>query len=119
MLRGSNIMTGFRYDLFLSHNKADRNWTRNLAQHIEGDTSGPPLRVFFDTWQVPPGSNIPRLLTDAIDVSRRIAFVLSPASVQSEWVGMEVDTAIARRDPSGRKGVLIPLLRADCDVPVE
>jgi hypothetical protein len=77
------------------------------------------LRVFFDRWHVTPGSNLPFRLTEAIDQSRRIAFVLSPASVSSDWVGMEVDTAIARRDPSGRRGVLVPILRADCDIPIE
>jgi hypothetical protein len=111
--------SNYRYDVFLSHNAADKGWVRHLAQQIEGDESGPPLRVFFDAWDVAAGSNIPPALSSAIDESRRIAFVLSPASVASEWVAFEVDLAIARRDPSGRKGVLVPLLRADCEIPPE
>ncbi len=51
-----------KYDLFLSHNNADKNWTQYLANRIEQDASGPPLNIFFDEWDIAPGDDIPLAL---------------------------------------------------------
>jgi len=104
------------YDLFLSHNGADKPWTEKLATAIEADRSGPPLTVFFDKWDIPPGGDIPRELEEGLQASRYVGLVLSPEALVSDWVSLERSTAIYR-DPGARSKHLIPLLRRDCNMP--
>ena len=39
----------FTYDVFLSYNSAQRDWTRALARRLRADS----FRVFFDEWEMP------------------------------------------------------------------
>jgi hypothetical protein len=103
-------------DLFLSHNNADKPWTERLAAAIEADRTGPPLKVFFDKWDVPHGGDIPAELEAGLQNSRYVGLVLSPESLSSDWVTLERSTAI-HRDPGARQRSLIPLLRRTCDIP--
>ena len=103
-------------DLFLSHNSADKPWTERLARAVEADRSGPPLKVFFDTWDVPYGGDIPAELEQGLQNSRYVGLVLSPESLASDWVTLERSTAI-HRDPGARQRSLIPLLLRTCEVP--
>lgn len=104
------------YDIFLSHNRADKPWTERLATRIEADRDGPQLRVFFDKWIMGPGSDIPLELEQGLQDSKYIGLVLSPKALASDWVALERSTAIYT-DPRARKKRLIPLLRKDCEVP--
>ena len=106
----------FDYDLFLSHNAADKDWTRFLAQAIEADDTGPALRVFLDVWYIEPGENIVLALERALKASRRVGLVLSPKASASDWVNSERSTAIYK-DPAGQKRTIIPLLLKDCEIP--
>lgn len=103
-------------DLFLSHNNTDKPWTERLATAVEADRSGPPLKVFFDKWDVPHGGDIPAELEEGLQNSRYVGLVLSPQSLSSDWVTLERSTAI-HRDPRARQRSLIPLLRRACDLP--
>lgn len=103
-------------DLFLSHNNSDKPWTERLAAAVEADRSGPPLRVFFDKWDIPYGGDIPAELEEGLQNSRYVGVVLSPESLASDWVTLERSTAICR-DPKAREHSLLPLLRRECDVP--
>lgn len=103
-------------DLFLSHNNADKPWTERLAAAVEADRSGPPLKVFFDKWDIPHGGDIPAELEEGLQNSRYVGLVLSPESLSSDWVTLERSTAI-HRDPRARQRSLIPLLRRTCNLP--
>ena len=105
-----------KYDLFLSHNSADKPWAERLATAIEADTSGPRLRVFFDKWDIPPGGDVPLELEEGLQSSRYVGLVLSPEALASDWVSLERSTAIYR-DPRARSQHLIPLLRRTCSIP--
>ncbi len=104
------------FDLFLSHNSADKPWTERLASAIEADRSGPPLKAFFDNWDIQHGADIPSELEQGLQCSRHVALVLSPESLASDWVVLERSTAIFR-DPAARQRSLIPLMRRTCNVP--
>ena len=107
----------FDYDVFLSHNRADKDWVRTLAARIEAESwQGRRLRVFFDEWDLRPGQSIPRQLEEALPKSRKVLVVLSPEAVASAWVELERFVALSS-DPAGRQGRLIPLLRRDCEIP--
>lgn len=103
-------------DIFLSHNNADKPWTERLAAAVEADRSGPPLKVFFDKWDIQHGGDIPAELEEGLQNSRYVGLVLSPESLASDWVTLERSTAI-HRDPRARQRSLIPLLRRTCDLP--
>ena len=105
-----------KHDIFLSHNHADKPWTERLATAIEADQEGPPLKVFFDKWDIEHGGDIPAELEDGLQNSRYVGLVLSPDALKSAWVALERSTAIYR-DPGARKKHLIPLLRKPCDIP--
>ena len=46
------MSAGFQYDVFLSHNQADKPRVRRLAEMLKA--AG--LRVWFDEWIVKPGT---------------------------------------------------------------
>jgi TIR domain len=77
---------GKTIDLFLSHNNADKPWTERLASAVEADRGGPPLKVFFDKWDVLPGGDVPIELEEGLQNSRYVGLVLSPESLSSDWV---------------------------------
>lgn len=108
-------MQEFEYDLFLSHNRADKEWVRNLAfRLIADDPERKPFKVFFDEWCIRPGENIPIVLERALLSSRKIALVISPDSNRSAWVELE-RSVVTALDPANREFRLIPLLLAGTD----
>ena len=112
----SNLTT-YEYDIFLSHNHADEDWTARLAERLEKeDWLGRKLRVFFSPWDIRPGQSIPLEIEKALPKSRKVGLIMSPEAIASAWVELErlVTNYIA---VSARQERLIPLLRRDCDIP--
>lgn len=106
----------YNFDIFLSHNGADKPWTEKLAYDIECDTSGRPLKVFFDKWDIKKGSNIPEELERGLSNSRFLGLVMSPQAFKSDWVVLERSTAIMR-DPAAKLRTIVPLYRKSCTIP--
>ncbi len=105
----------YEYDVFLSHNRADKDWTRSLATRIERETwNGRTLKVFFDEWDMRPGDNVVIGLEQALEKSRKIALVMSPDFFKSEWVEAE-RTAAATFSPANRAKRTVPLYLRTCD----
>jgi tetratricopeptide (TPR) repeat protein len=110
-------LTNYEYDIFLSHNHRDQEWTTKLAEHLEQEGwKGRKLKVFFSPWDIRPGQSIPKEIERALPKSRKVGLVLSPDAMASAWVELErlVTTYI---DISERDERLIPLLRKECDIP--
>lgn len=110
-------LTTYEYDIFLSHNHADQEWTTKLAERLEGeDWQGRKLKVFFSPWDIRPGQSIPGKIEKALPKSRKVGLILSPEAVDSAWVELErlVTTYIA---VSARDERLVPLYRRDCEIP--
>lgn len=105
----------FGYDVFLSHNHADKDWVRDLAMRLaDTDYNGRFLRPWLDEQVLDPGlPSGDHELTSALDRSRFFALVLSPGSVGSRWVDFELEYFIKQR---GRSAVL-SLLRQECTAP--
>lgn len=108
-------MGKYKYNIFLSHNKADEEWTRKLAVDIK-DNPKKPLNVFFSPWSIRPGADIPTELERGINESQYVGIVMSPESFSSEWVDLERSMSVFQ-DPNARRKKMIPLLRRDCDIP--
>jgi TIR domain/NB-ARC domain len=110
-------LTQYDYDIFLSHNHADQEWTSKVAERLEQeDWQGRKLKVFFSPWDIRPGQSIPKEIERALPKSRKVGLILSPDALTSAWVELErlVTTYI---DISARDERLIPLLRKDCEIP--
>ena len=113
MSRIANLRNG--YDAFISHNHADKSWVRMLAERLANvDFQGRPLRPWLDEQVLDPG-NLGQAseLTSALDRSRTLLIVLSPASVASAWVAFEVEYFLRHRPMEE----IILVLKAPCDVP--
>lgn len=105
------------YDVFLSYSHKDKEWVENLASRIESEQhEGRKLRVFRDTRDIQPGSNMVEAMQKGLAQSRYICPVISPSSVNAEWPKMEWSIAVSS-DPSGRKGRVIPLWLGECEIP--
>jgi hypothetical protein len=81
------------YDAFISYNHADRDWARELAERLARvDFHGRPLRAWLDEQFLDPGDLDQKAeLTSALDRSRMLLVILSPASVASKWVEFELE----------------------------
>ena len=102
----------FEYDVFLSHNAADKPSVRRLAQRLR--KAG--LAVWFDEWIIQPGDDIYLFIERGLEASRTLVLCMSPAAFGSKWVSLERSTALFR-DPTNQDRRFVPLLLADCDLP--
>lgn len=100
----------FKYHVFLSHNGAQKDWTRRLAVRLR--EAG--LSVFFDEDSISLGEDLSAAIEDGLRSSRHVLLVLSPESLASSWVALEYSASLYK-DPSAANRSLIPILRCDCD----
>ncbi len=101
----------YKYDLFISYNRADEAWAEQLATRLEQeDYAGRKLKVFFAPWDIPPGEYITEGLEEALPQSRKVGLIVTPEAMQSEWVKIErLVTAHIDIEEHARR--LIPLYR--------
>lgn len=85
----------FEFDVFLSHNKADKPRVRKLAERLRA--AG--LRVWFDEWVIKPGDDIYLAIERGLETARVQVLCLSPAALGSDWVTLERSTVLFR-DPT-------------------
>lgn len=102
----------FLYDVFLSHNQADKPKVRLLAERLR--SAG--VRVWFDEWVIKAGEIISLKVDEGLEQSRVLLLCISPEALASGWVALERSTAI-HRDPFNAGRRFIPLLLAECDLP--
>jgi hypothetical protein len=111
------MATEFQYDVFLSHNQADKPRVRRLAERLRA--AG--LRVWFDEWVIQPGDDIYLAIERGLEASRTLVLCLSPAALGSDWVGLERSTVgrgnLPLPDSANAGRHFIPLLLADCKLP--
>ena len=105
----------YGYDVFISHNRADKDWVRALADHLASRRyHGRLLRPWLDEKYLDPGGLADEAeLTTAMDRSRFFALVLSPEAVTAKWVDFELQHFQRTREA----GALLPMLRRVCNPP--
>lgn len=106
------MANNFAFDVFLSHNSADKPRVRRLAEGLR--QAG--LRVWFDEWTIKPGEDIYLAIERGLEAARTLVLCLSPAALGSNWVGLERSTVLFR-DPANADRRFIPVLLTDCDLP--
>ena len=100
------------YDVFLSHNSADKPAVLELARRLQ-DEAG--IRPFIDAWHLVPGAPWQEALEEAIDTSSTCAVFLGPAGFGT-WENEEMRAALSRRasEPTFR---VIPVLLPGAKLP--
>jgi formylglycine-generating enzyme required for sulfatase activity len=93
-------------EIFISY-KSER---RRAAEHLAETLRRYGYTVWFD-YQLVKGRDFARQIDARIRAAKALVVLWCTRSVQSEWVGEEVDLAKAR-------GILIPAKIEDCDLPV-
>jgi Holliday junction resolvase-like predicted endonuclease len=105
--------TSKRHQVFLSYAKADEE----IAQRIADELRWRGISVWFDVYELKAGDSIAKAIEDAISASDYLIVLLSPNSVNSVWVQKELAAALSR-DLSARDITLLPVVIADCDIPL-
>ena len=92
--------------LFLSHSSADDGFVRELRQAL-ADLG---QEVWIDSRQLKGGDPLWSEITSAIEVAAGLVVLVSPESLQSRWVGKEVQHGIQIQGQRGRDQFpIIPL----------
>jgi hypothetical protein len=101
-----------QYDVFLSHNSADKPAVEAIARRLRELAH---LEPFLDKWHLVPGEPWQEALEEAIDASRSCAVFLGPAGMGS-WENEEMRAALGIRvqQPSFR---VIPVLLPGASLP--
>lgn len=98
--------------VFISYAQADKAITRQIADTLQN--AG--LKVWFDEWELMPGDSIIQRIEDGLRASDFLLVLLSPHSVNSQWVMTELNSALSS-ELRTRAVTVIPALIEDCKVP--
>ena len=108
---------------FMSHSSVDKPFVERLATDLRTHEG---IDAWLDKWEIQPGDRIPTRLEEGLTNAGVFILVLSPQSVNSQWVSYEKDVWLTTqideevrakhesRLPSRR---LIPVLYQDCEKP--
>ena len=97
---------------FVSYNNADEKWAEWIAWHLE--EAG--YKVVIQAWDFEAGQNFVQNMHDAAERSERTIAVLSPDYLSSQYTQPEWQAAF-KKDPTGNKGLLVPVRIRQCELP--
>ena len=92
------------YSCFISYNNKDEAF----AQRLHDDLQDSGVRCWFAPEDMKIGDRIRPTINTQIRMREKLIVILSENSLQSEWVGDEVEAAIEQEKESG-KNVLFPI----------
>ncbi len=94
-----------RYDVFLSHNSADKDAVEAIAKRLVAHG----VRPFLDVWHLVPGQPWQEELEKALDQSHVCAVFLGPSGV-SPWQNEEMRAALEERARDPLSARVVPVL---------
>lgn len=98
-------------DFFISYNGKDKDWAEWIAWQLEEiDCS-----VVIQAWDFRPGGNFVLEMQKATAQSGRTLAVLSPNYLAANFTQPEWAAAFIQ-DPTGEKGILLPVRVAECNL---
>ena len=89
---------------FISYNHHDEPFTQRLYQHLRAAN----LRVWYAPEDIKGGRYLHDQIDQALQIHDRLLLVLSPDSMQSDWVRREVRQGLQREQAENRR-VLFPI----------
>ena len=95
--------------VFISYNRADRDW----AEWIAGAFESAGYEPIIQAWHFRPGENFVLRMQEAAAQTDFTIAVLSETYLKSEYTQPEWAAAFAQ-DPTGKKRKLIPVRVAEC-----
>lgn len=98
--------------IFLSHNRKDKKFVRRLANSLTRYGA----RVWVDEAEMRAGESLVYKIQQAIKQTQYLGVILSPDSVESEWVKKEVEIAL-NDEIAGERVKVIPILVRTCEIP--
>jgi hypothetical protein len=99
-----------KIDFFISYNRNDKQWAEWIAWQLEN--AG--YTTIIQAWDFRPGGNFVADMQEAAMKSERTIAVLSPTYLASQFTQPEWNADFAR-DPTGKKGLLVPVKVQECD----
>src|SRR6266508_5402179 len=98
-------------DFFVSYNRADRAWAEWVAWQLEEAS----YTVVIQAWDFRPGSNFVVDMQKAAAEAQRTIAILSPDYLDARYTQPEWTAAFAQ-DPTGEKGLLLPVRVRECEL---
>jgi hypothetical protein len=101
----SLVGTGIEfYSLFISHATLDKEF----AERLHADLRAKGVRCWFAPDDMRSGKKVHEQIDEAIRLYDKLLLILSPASMESEWVKTEISKARKREVRDGKR-VLFPI----------
>ncbi len=98
-------------DFFISYNKADGAWAEWIAWQL-GEAGHTTV---LEAWDFRPGANFVLAMQRGATEAERTIAVLSPDYLTARFTQPEWAAAFAQ-DPTGEKGMLLPVRVRECDL---
>src|SRR5437667_6841697 len=108
----SDAVTNRPIRVFLSYASADKPAARYIAEALKESGVSPQ----FDEWELGWGDSLAERIGAAATSSDYVLILLSPASVDSNWIRSDINVALSR-ELKDRAIRLLPVLIADCKIP--
>jgi hypothetical protein len=102
--------SGQQRDFFVSYTQADRAWAEWLAWELEA--AG--YTTVLQAWDMPAGTAFVHAMDQAVQTTRHVVLVLSPAYLRSEMAEAEWRPAF-KADPTGEQRRLLPVRVEACE----
>jgi len=99
--------------LFISYSSVDRVFVDRLMVDLKASR----LEVWIDHEEIHPGDSIPDGVSSGLTSCDFFLLVLSSSSVDSRWVGQELNAALML-EIDKRSLKIVPLVISDCTIPV-
>jgi hypothetical protein len=96
------------YSCFISYSTKDQEFAKRLHSRLQDKG----LRVWFATIYMPGGTEIHEQIDEAIRLHGKLLLVLSPESMASNWVKVEIRKALTAEAREGRRK-LFPIRLVD------
>lgn len=99
--------------VFISYSHNDREFVNKLCENLVLHK----VNIWIDRWEMKPGDSMIASVQAALQKSGAIVVVLSPSYVDSSWCKKELNAGLIKElEDSGN--VVIPVLLADCEIPL-
>ncbi|WP_316205312.1 toll/interleukin-1 receptor domain-containing protein [Bradyrhizobium sp. SZCCHNS3004] len=95
-------------DVFISYSSKDRSFVDDLCHHLRRAN----VTFWLDRVEIGPGDYLRQKVNAGLSQAEYILAIISPNSMASEWVRVEIDAAMMR-ELSSKKVTVIPLLVGD------
>ena len=96
------------YSCFISYSTKDQEF----AERLHADLQAKGVRCWFAPHDIASGKKIHEQIDEAIRLHERLLLILSPASIESEWVKTEIAKA-RKREVREKRRVLFPIRLVD------